>query len=181
MADESSTATAELCPRRLVFSAGKRIVEQGTPASQAFYIEEGTAEVTIKEGFHTVKLGEIGPGEIFGEMGVLGNQARMGTVTALTPCTVTIISREELEARLKKIDDKIIKSLINVLIDRLREANKGQMRYYRHMAVLQNRIAGLMEKAGESIDLDRREAFTAAVLPLLDQLDKLLDEYRGKP
>lgn len=167
-------------PQKMVCKPGRHIFEQGTPAHQAFYIQEGRAEVVIRDGDFTMKLGELGPGEIFGEMGIIGNEMRMATVTALEPCTITVISRKELEERLKKIDDKIVRSLIDALVRRLRDASIGQLKHYKNMAAFQDRIGKLMKKAGDGVDPDRREEFTKEMMPLLEQMEKTLNKYRLK-
>ncbi len=162
-----------LCPR------GQKVFEQNAPAHEAYFVEEGMLSVTIEEDGINIKLAEIGPGEIFGEMGILEKAARMATVTAMQSTTLTIISREDLEDRIAKIDDKYIKSLILSLIKRLRRAGKEQVKNYKNLAHFQNRMASLSEKADTVISPGEREVFSAEVMPLLDRLDELLEKYRS--
>lgn len=164
---------------QLVCGAGQTIVEQGDPSHNAFYLEEGRAEVMIRDGDHMIKISEILPGEIFGEMGLIEEENRMASVRAIDKCILTVIPREEIHERINNIDDKIIKSVIDVLLKRLRAANQGQVRYYKDLARFQDRMAGLMQKAShENIDQTKRDQFSTTVIPLLDQLDELLDQYR---
>src|SRR4051812_40881001 len=55
---------------------GKHLADQGDYAYELFVIEEGTAEV-IQDGD---AVAELGPGEMFGEMGVLEKAQRNATV-----------------------------------------------------------------------------------------------------
>lgn len=166
-------------PQQMICVRGKNVFDQGAPAHEAYYVEDGRLSVTIEEDGVNVKLAEIGSGEIFGEMGILEKEVRMATVTALQSTTLTVISREDLEDRIGKIEDKYIKSLILTLIKRLRAANREQVRHYKNLAGFQNRMAGLSEKADLVISEGEREIFSAEVMPLLDKLDELLEKYRS--
>lgn len=163
----------------MVVAAGRPIFEQGTPSFQAFYIEEGRVEVTVREGAHIIKLAELGPGEIFGEMGVLEKEMRMATVMALEPTTVSVLKREDLEARIDSIEDKFVRSLIAAQTKRLREANRGQMQYYRRMAELQNSLLGLASGVEHGIDDIKREQFSKDIVPLMDAMEQIVRKYRN--
>jgi CRP-like cAMP-binding protein len=60
-------------------------------------IEEGTAEVT-RDG---QKVGELGTGDVFGEIGLLEKERRSATVTATSRVKLIKIERWELQ-RMKK-------------------------------------------------------------------------------
>ena len=165
-------------PTRMTCMEGQEVFKQGGPANQAFFIEEGLVEVVMEQDGHSVKLAEIGPGEIFGEMGVLEREVRMATVRALEKSTITVMSRDELELRIKNLKDPVISALINGFAKRLRATSAGQVQYYKNLAEFQNRVAGLMDKADEGIDQSKRAEFAAEIGPLLDQVEATLDKYR---
>jgi CRP/FNR family transcriptional regulator, cyclic AMP receptor protein len=74
--------------------AGKVLAQQGTFGDQFFVIEEGTAEV-VRDG---ERLGELGPGDFFGEMALLDEDRRTATVTATTPMTLIVMTRASFRA-----------------------------------------------------------------------------------
>jgi CRP-like cAMP-binding protein len=76
---------------------GKHLADEGDYAYELFIIEEGNAKVT-RSG---ETLAELGPGEIFGEMGVLERQQRNATVVAETPMTLLTLSHWDVK-RLEK-------------------------------------------------------------------------------
>ena len=96
--------------------AGKHLVDQGRFAYEFFVIEEGTAEVT-HDGDH---LTDLGPGDFFGEIGILGDEPRTATVVAISDMTLIVMTdrdfremtrsmpevaetiRRTMEARMKK-------------------------------------------------------------------------------
>lgn len=169
---------ADFQQKKILCSKGQTIIEQGSPSHQAYYIIEGLVEVVIKDADYEIKLGEIGAGEIFGEMGILEEEGRQASVIALKGSKLAIINREDIEDRIKNVKDPIISSIITSLTRRLRDANNGQMVHYKNLTSFQNRVSGLMEKANEGIAPAQREEFSDEVTPLLDQLDTLLDKYK---
>jgi CRP-like cAMP-binding protein len=68
--------------------AGKHLAEEGEYAYDLFIIKDGSAEV-IQDG---KAVAELGPGEFFGEMGVLEKARRNATVVAKTPMTLLTLT-----------------------------------------------------------------------------------------
>jgi CRP-like cAMP-binding protein len=67
--------------------AGKVLCCKGTTPDEFFVIEEGTAKV-VRDGQY---LDELGPGDFFGEMGLLEGSPRNADVIAETPLTVMVL------------------------------------------------------------------------------------------
>jgi CRP-like cAMP-binding protein len=68
--------------------AGKLVCRKGESANELYVIERGTAKVVRDEQY----LDELGPGDFFGEMGVLADAPRNANVIATTPMTLMILS-----------------------------------------------------------------------------------------
>jgi CRP-like cAMP-binding protein len=162
---------------REIFYAGKVIFEEGDQGQQAYYIEKGRVEISVRAGTHRVVVSELGSGEVFGEMALLSNQRRAATVKALQDTTVTVISQNELQKKLGKIDDVVIRSLIFLLIDRLKKANKGQAQQYTRLADFQDRMMGIHQRIDKEFDEKQRDAMREEIAPLLGQLEAVLDKY----
>lgn len=76
---------------------GEVVIEEGGYSRELLAIEEGTAEVT-RDGEH---VADLGPGDIFGEAGMLDDSMRSATVTATS--RLRLISMRHFEVkRLKK-------------------------------------------------------------------------------
>jgi CRP/FNR family cyclic AMP-dependent transcriptional regulator len=76
---------------------GEVVVEEGGFSRELLAIEEGTAEVT-REGEH---IADLGPGDIFGETGMLDDSMRSATVTATSRLKLISMGHFEVK-RLKK-------------------------------------------------------------------------------
>jgi CRP/FNR family cyclic AMP-dependent transcriptional regulator len=67
---------------------GRKLVRQGDFAYEFFAIEEGTAEVRRGDQY----LAELGPGDFFGEMGLIEDAVRNASVTATSPMRVLVLT-----------------------------------------------------------------------------------------
>ena len=78
-------------------SEGKHLVEEGDYAYEFMAIEEGSAEVRRGDQI----LAELGPGDFFGEMGLIDSERRNATVIAKTPLRLITLDRWDMK-RLEK-------------------------------------------------------------------------------
>ena len=70
--------------------AGRKIVREGEWSYEFFAIEKGTAEVRRGDQL----LAELGPGDFFGEMGLVGDTRRNASVIATSPVTVIVMTAQ---------------------------------------------------------------------------------------
>ena len=83
--------------------AGTVIFTEGDPGDRAYIIKTGTCEVFKEIDGKRVSVGEMGPGEAFGEIAVLTNQPRSASVRALDDVTVMVITQPSL---LQELEDR---------------------------------------------------------------------------
>lgn len=76
---------------------GTVVVEEGGFSRELLAIEEGTAEVS-RDG---ERIADLGPGDIFGEAGMLDDEMRSATVTATSALKLISMGHFEVK-RLKK-------------------------------------------------------------------------------
>jgi CRP-like cAMP-binding protein len=74
-------------------SEGETLVREGDFSYELMAIEEGKAEV--QRGGQAVA--ELGPGDFFGEIGVMENEMRAATVVAKTPMRLITLTHWELK------------------------------------------------------------------------------------
>jgi CRP/FNR family transcriptional regulator, cyclic AMP receptor protein len=74
--------------------AGTKLAEEGRLAYEFFAIKEGTADVTLG-GQHAASLG---PGDFFGEIGLLAGDRRVATVVATSPMHLVVLTGSQLRA-----------------------------------------------------------------------------------
>jgi len=87
-------------------SAGTKLAQEGKLAYEFFAIQDGTAEVT-QEG---AAIAQLGPGDFFGEIGLLGGERRMASVTATSPMRLVVLTGSQLraiESRMPPLGERI--------------------------------------------------------------------------
>jgi monovalent cation:H+ antiporter, CPA1 family len=86
----------QLVPERQV------IVRQGEPGEYMYFIAHGVVRVAREERGVSRDLATLKAGEFFGETALLGDrQPRNATVTAVTPCTLYRLHRDELRVAME--------------------------------------------------------------------------------
>ena len=100
-------------------NAGEVIFGSSDPSDRAFQIVVGSVHVHLPNG----RVRTLGPGEIFGEMGLIDRRPRSATVTAAEYCVFATYSETELLEAIRVNPEEAI-AFIKALIGRLREANE---------------------------------------------------------
>ena len=77
-----------------VFGPEQELFSEGQPSSWAYIIVAGTATVRRKGR----KIAEVGPGDIVGEMGLLGDRPHSGSVRTSGPMECLVLDRAALKS-----------------------------------------------------------------------------------
>jgi cAMP-dependent protein kinase regulator len=92
---------------------GRELVREGDFSYEFMAIEEGEAEVT-RAGEH---VADLGPGDFFGEMGLLERTLRNATVTAKTPVRLVTLTGWDLK-RVERSAPEAMERIRSVLEER---------------------------------------------------------------
>jgi CRP/FNR family transcriptional regulator, cyclic AMP receptor protein len=87
VSDEELSQVATFA-QEISVEAGRELVREGDFSYEFMAIEQGEAEVT-RHGEH---VADLGPGDFFGEMGLLEKTLRNATVTAKTPMQLVTLT-----------------------------------------------------------------------------------------
>ena len=82
---------------------GKHLVDEGDYSYEFMAIEEGNAEVQ-RDGQH---VADLGPGDFFGEMGLLEKDRRSATVIAKTPMRIITLTGWDLKRMEKTLPEAV--------------------------------------------------------------------------
>jgi CRP/FNR family transcriptional regulator, cyclic AMP receptor protein len=94
---------------------GHELAKEGAFAHEFFVIEEGSAAV-LQNG---ERIAELGPGEFFGEIGLLESERRTASVVATTPMRLIVMFQREfnqMEHEMPVVADRI-RSAIRARLD----------------------------------------------------------------
>ena len=107
-----------LAPRSRRTGRARPSFARARPSLELFLIERGTVVVELPHnGGGTAELARLGPGQCFGEMGLLTGEPRAATVRAVTLCDFVVIDRESFHQVLAA-HPEVVDRLGNLLVGR---------------------------------------------------------------
>jgi len=82
---------------------GEAVIREGDPSDHMYLVRTGRCRVTRRGGDGgEQEVAEVGPGEAFGEVGLLYHRPRSATVTCLEPCRLVRVPRKALEQAMRQ-------------------------------------------------------------------------------
>jgi len=111
--DESALAKIATFTMLVEFPAGKTIIQEGGFANDFYAIDEGTASVE-RAG---EEIATLGPGDVFGEQGLLEKQDRSASVIATSPLRALKIEHWEIP-RMRRAMPEVLEQLQRTVEER---------------------------------------------------------------
>jgi CRP/FNR family transcriptional regulator, cyclic AMP receptor protein len=94
---------------------GEDLIREGRLAHEFFVIEDGAVEVRR----HGERIAELGPGDFFGEVALLGDGRRTASVTTTTEARLIVMSTSEfrrMEQELPEVAERVHAALRERLV-----------------------------------------------------------------
>jgi CRP/FNR family transcriptional regulator, cyclic AMP receptor protein len=85
--------------RHVRLPANWSLIWEKTPADKAYLIVDG--EVSVRKG--SEEIAKLGPGDVIGEMAIVGHKLRSASVVSLTPLEVIHFTKESLQELLDEV------------------------------------------------------------------------------
>lgn len=98
---------------------GEIIFQEGQPSDYFFILQKGEVEVFINRHEKRFVINKMGPGEFFGEMGLLSSEPRSASCKAVTFVEVIRVNNEDFKNLLKN-SHPLNGKIINLLLVRLK-------------------------------------------------------------
>ncbi len=113
--------------QREVVQAGETVFRQGDSSDAMYFVESGRLDVELElpDG-RIIRLKKVGPGAVFGEMGIYTLSPRSATIRAAERCVLyrmTLRRLEAIEARAPRLVTAINRFLVNLVSARLAACN----------------------------------------------------------
>jgi CRP/FNR family transcriptional regulator, cyclic AMP receptor protein len=135
---------------RRSFGRNAKIIGAGDPTDSLYIVISGRLKVLMSdEQGREVILSILGPGEFFGEMGLLDDSLRSASVVTLEACELLTISKTDFKRSLAENFDLSL-NVMRGLVQRLREADRkiGSLA----LMDVYGRVARLLLEMAEDID-----------------------------
>jgi CRP/FNR family cyclic AMP-dependent transcriptional regulator len=104
------------------YTAGETVFRKGDASDGLYLLLSGTVRIVTHSDDGETLLASVGPGECFGEMGVIDGEPRSATAVAATLSSVRFVPTEPFLDMLERVPLVSMK-LLALLSDRLRRTN----------------------------------------------------------
>ena len=122
-ADEQLRTLSGVVTRRSV-PRGAVVIVEGDPTDSLYIVISGRMRVLMSDADgKEVILATLGPGEFFGEMGLIDDSPRSATVVAMEPCELIVINKRDFKKCLEE-NFEMAMTVMRGLVRRLREADR---------------------------------------------------------
>jgi CRP-like cAMP-binding protein len=109
--------------RRFEFKAGQRIFGEGDPADYCYQVFRGKVQIVLPSSGRAEPIATIGPGEVFGEMGIIDDGPRSATAVAVEDSMCIGYTAASLLEQIER-DPSTTVEIMKTLIRRLRDSNQ---------------------------------------------------------
>ncbi len=135
------------------YADGELLCRQGEPGDRMFVIQSGRVEVVREEGGREVRLGELGPGDVFGHMAIVDREPRSATVRSRGTSRVMTLDKRAFLRRVHE-DPSLAYTLLRAMSGTVRSLdeelsllrNAARVAIVRHVYVVPRDKAGLYEQ-----------------------------------
>lgn len=104
------------------YERGQVIFREGDQSQEAYCVLSGRVRLTIESPSGPKELAQLGPGQIFGEMGMIEEAPRAATAEAIEPTTIEVVD-EALFSQLVLGNPDRLRRYLATLFERLRQTN----------------------------------------------------------
>jgi NADH dehydrogenase len=103
------------------FEPGQEVFRQGDLGDRMYIVLSGSAEVVRRDAGRDVVLGEVGPGEYFGEMALLNQKTRGATVRCTAPMNALSLPKRDLGVLVAHVPE--LRASLDAVMSRRMRAN----------------------------------------------------------
>jgi phosphoserine phosphatase RsbU/P len=154
------------------FEPGALILEEGSFGSEVFLILEGQVDVVKGQGADEMLIATRGPGDLFGEMGLVERAPRFATIRAIEPTRLLELSEAAMRSLLAD-EPRLLYRIMQLLSARLREADllmiadlqRKNVELAQAYRELQEAQAALVEKERLERELELARELQQGILP----------------
>ena len=107
-----------IMPTKLL-KAGETVFKQGDTPDGMYYICYGKVKVSREQEGQTQSLGELGEGDVFGEMALINTAPRNATVTATEDCGFYVMNAQNFQHQVNQLDP-VMRGVFRVFVVTIR-------------------------------------------------------------
>ena len=109
--------------RKIEFRALQSVFKSGDLSDDIYFLTKGEVGIFLPDNNTKEPNFTIGENEIFGEMGVIEDELRMGEARCMTACEILAVSKKEFDDKVSQ-SDLFVRGVLRILSYRLRTLQK---------------------------------------------------------
>lgn len=165
---------------RKTFEAGKIFIKEGDEGYHAYLIQSGKCRVFTEREGEQIELAILEAGDIVGEAALIMDEPRGASVETLESTTVIIITREDFERKLIRVDDTV-KGVLRLLSQRLETQNTQTIHKHDEARIIDKDADLIVESFCRKMSPERKAQFRKQILPHMNNLIKSLKKFKTNP
>ncbi len=161
--DEERKQRLAACAWRQTFDPGAYVFRQGDPSREPFALLSGTIDLRIDSPAGEFALGQLAPGQLFGEANYIDHQGRSSDAVARETCELLLFDADRLAAMADNdagFELVLLWSFWHSLSDKLRRANAQLGTFFsdRDATAPPLDVPAMPRSSAEGLDLSTRRA-----------------------
>ena len=163
-----STHLSTLSHQTLTPSVGEVLIRQGSPAERLLLVQTGEFTVErCEEGGTPQEIARIGPGELVGEMALVGDQHHSAAITVSRgPAEVLVVQANDL-LRVAIYDSDLVMELLALSSNRCRQTNRQLALILEALEALEQQHISNLERCCNALESGFDPALSSAAKRLM--------------
>lgn len=162
---------------RVVFHAGKIIIQSGDIGHDSYIIQSGEVGAFSVENNEKVEIARFGPNTIIGESNLLLDARANMTFQAITDTTTVRVVRQDFKKKLNRAD-KGLQHIIGGILAKIKEMEEEEIARNLRANKVDHKAKDIVDHLLRSMDDERKNRYAKILLPHFNTMIKSLEELR---
>ncbi len=164
---------------RSCLPTGKVFIKEGEESARAYMIQVGEVAAFTMEGDRKVEIERLGPGSIIGERFLVADEPATISYEAIVPTTVVVITRQEFQKLLSKVD-KNIKTVFDYAIEKIRHYERlSTTKALKKKIEVDDKTYAMVQGLLVGIPDEKKSRYEDAILPHVSAIVKAINEVKN--
>ncbi len=162
---------------RSCLQAGKIFIKEGEECSRAYMIQVGEVSAFTMDGNRKVEIERLKAGAIIGERFLVADELATLSYEATELTTVIIITRQEFQKLLTKVD-KNIKTIFDYAIEKIRYYERASTMRAVKNTQIDDATYKLVQSLLSNVPSDKRKNYEDAIVPHINGMITALKDIK---
>jgi len=163
---------------RKVIHTGNVFIKAGEENSRAYMIQSGKVRAFTTQGTDKIEIAQYGPGAIIGEVCLVLDEKIHISYEALTDTTVAMITRQDFQKKIQRIDKTVV-TILNELVKKLLAQEQAGMDKAIRGSEIDEDAYKFVQALVTGLAPGKKETYETALLPHMNRLLRAIKEIKA--